>query len=66
MPTYLTHTLIRPRSPQTEVEDALEKLMLGPKRDLVLTEERRRLTAYHEGGHALVSAALWIFYVLEF
>jgi cell division protease FtsH len=34
--------------------DALEKIVLGAPRGLVLTEEERRRTAYHESGHALV------------
>ncbi len=40
----------------TDLEDAKDKVMLGLERkSLVLTEEERRLTAYHEAGHALVS-----------
>jgi len=39
-----------------DFEDARDKIMLGLERkSLVLTEEERRLTAYHEAGHALVS-----------
>jgi len=39
-----------------DFEDAKDKIMLGLERkSLVLTEEERRLTAYHEAGHALVS-----------
>jgi cell division protease FtsH len=34
--------------------DALEKIMLGAPRGLVLSEEEKRRTAYHESGHALV------------
>ena len=34
--------------------DALEKIMLGAERKLVLSEEDRRRIAYHEGGHAIV------------
>jgi cell division protease FtsH len=39
-----------------DFEDARDKIMLGLERkSLVLTEEERRITAYHEAGHALVS-----------
>src|SRR5512145_2862492 len=39
-----------------DFEDAKDKVMLGVERkSLVLTEDERRLTAYHEAGHAIVS-----------
>ena len=39
-----------------DIEDAKDKVMLGiERRSLVLSEEERKLTAYHEAGHALVS-----------
>jgi cell division protease FtsH len=34
--------------------DAMEKIVLGPERSLVLNAEDRRRVAYHESGHALV------------
>jgi cell division protease FtsH len=34
--------------------DALEKIILGAPRSMVLSEEDRRRTAFHEAGHALV------------
>jgi cell division protease FtsH len=34
--------------------DALEKIVLGAPRGLVLSEAERRRTAYHEAGHAIV------------
>ena len=41
---------------QGEFEDAKDKVMMGAERkSLVMTEEEKRLTAYHEGGHAIVA-----------
>jgi cell division protease FtsH len=38
-----------------DLEDAKDKVMLGLERkSMVLTEEERKLTAYHEAGHAIV------------
>jgi cell division protease FtsH len=34
--------------------DALEKIILGAPRKLLMSEEDRRRTAYHEAGHAIV------------
>src|ERR1051326_8411163 len=40
----------------SDFEDAKDKVIYGvERRSLVLTEEERRLTAYHEAGHAVVS-----------
>jgi cell division protease FtsH len=40
----------------SDFEDAKDKVMLGvERRSLVLTEEERTLTAYHEAGHAIVA-----------
>eukprot|EP00913_Durusdinium_trenchii_P005209 g4855.t1 len=40
----------------SEFEDAKDKVMMGAeRRSMVQTEEERSLTAYHEGGHALVA-----------
>jgi cell division protease FtsH len=38
-----------------ELEDSKDKVMMGAeRRSLVMTEEEKKLTAYHEGGHAIV------------
>src|SRR3546814_372975 len=38
-----------------EFEEAKDKVMMGAeRRSMVMTEEEKRLTAYHEAGHALV------------
>src|SRR5436189_3517959 len=40
-----------------DLEDAKDKVMLGAERkSMVMKDEERRLTAYHEAGHALVAA----------
>ena len=45
----------RKKVTQRDFEDAKDKVMLGmERRSLVMTEEERRSTAYHEAGHALV------------
>src|SRR5690606_19595872 len=38
----------------TDFLDALEKIMLGPERPILLNEEDRRRIAYHESGHAIL------------
>ena len=39
----------------TEFESAKDKVMMGAeRRSMVMTEDEKRLTAYHEAGHALV------------
>ncbi len=40
----------------SDFEEAKDKVMLGvERRSLVLSEEERKLTAYHEAGHSVVS-----------
>lgn len=42
-----------------DFEEAKDKLYMGPERkSMVLREEERRATAYHEAGHALVAEML--------
>ena len=38
---------------QPNFEEALDKILLGAERPLVLSDEDLTVTAYHEGGHAL-------------
>jgi cell division protease FtsH len=41
---------------RAEFEDAKDKVMMGAeRRTLAMTDEEKKLTAYHEGGHALVA-----------
>ena len=39
---------------QKDFLDALEKIILGPERPLILSKEDRERIAYHEGGHAIL------------
>lgn len=40
----------------SEFEDAKDKVMMGAeRRTLVMTEDEKKLTAYHEAGHAIVA-----------
>src|SRR5471032_2682023 len=40
----------------SELEDAKDKVMMGAeRRSMVITEQEKMLTAYHEGGHAIVA-----------
>jgi cell division protease FtsH len=42
-----------------EIEEAIDRVMAGPERkSRVMSEEERRLIAYHEGGHAMVAHVL--------
>jgi cell division protease FtsH len=39
-----------------DFEDAKDKVMMGAeRRSMVMTEDEKKMTAYHEGGHALVA-----------
>ncbi|TAN33766.1 ATP-dependent zinc metalloprotease FtsH, partial [Patescibacteria group bacterium] len=43
----------------TDFENAKDKVMMGvERRSIVISEEDRKLTAYHEAGHALVAKVL--------
>ncbi len=39
---------------QADFTDSLEKIILGAPRKMVMSEDDRRRTAYHEAGHAIV------------
>ncbi len=40
----------------TDLQEAVEKIRLGPeRRSRIISEEEKKITAYHEAGHALVA-----------
>ncbi|WP_019500986.1 ATP-dependent zinc metalloprotease FtsH [Pseudanabaena sp. PCC 6802] len=42
-----------------EINDAVDRVLAGPeKKDRVMSDNRKKLVAYHEAGHALVGALL--------
>ncbi|OQX70723.1 cell division protein FtsH [Candidatus Parcubacteria bacterium 4484_255] len=42
---------------QDELTESIEKVLLGPERkSYVLSDEEKKISAYHEAGHALVSS----------
>jgi cell division protease FtsH len=44
---------------QPELEEAIERLIAGPQRkSRLITEEEKRIVAYHEAGHAVVMNAI--------
>lgn len=44
----------RDKITQKDFMDALEKIILGPERSLLMTKDDRERIAYHEGGHAIL------------
>ncbi len=44
---------------QQDLFDSIEKIILGPeRRSRVISDREKRITAYHEAGHALVAASI--------
>ncbi|HEY9480707.1 MAG TPA: ATP-dependent zinc metalloprotease FtsH [Candidatus Paceibacterota bacterium] len=49
----------RTKVSQFDLIRAIEKVMLGPERKShILSQEEKKITAYHEAGHAIVSSVL--------
>ena len=44
-----------------EFDDAIEKILLGLKRESHFSEEKKRLISFHEAGHALVALKCGVF-----
>jgi len=44
---------------QTELEEAIERVVMGPERkSRLISDEEKRIIAYHEAGHAVVGNAI--------
>jgi cell division protease FtsH len=44
---------------ENDLKEAIEKVMLGPQRKShILSDQEKEITAFHEGGHALVASVL--------
>jgi cell division protease FtsH len=43
------------RIERTDFEHAADRVLMGPKRDEILTDDAKKQIAYHEAGHALVA-----------
>ena len=44
---------------QAELEEAIERVVMGPERkSRLISEEEKRIIAYHEAGHAIVANAI--------
>jgi len=44
---------------QTDLEEAIERVVMGPERkSRLISDEEKRIIAYHEAGHAVVANAL--------
>jgi len=57
--TILTARRNKKKIEAPEVQEAIEKVMLGPeKKNRILSEKEKEITAYHEAGHALVGHLL--------
>ena len=41
-----------------DFDDARDKILLGSKREEIITEEEKKVIAYHEAGHALIAKLL--------
>ena len=49
----------RSSSTTTSLDEAIDRVIAGPqKRTRIMSAKERKITAYHEGGHALVAAAM--------
>ena len=52
---YLQLEEIKKQIAMEEMEEAITRVIAGPeKKSRVITEHDRKLTAYHEAGHAVV------------
>ena len=56
---YIPDSLKNRTVSKEEIEEAIRKVEMGPaKKSKVVSEKEKRLTAYHEAGHAVVARSL--------
>ncbi len=56
---YLPAAATKIKVDMSDFEDAKDKIYMGPeRRSMVMTDEEKRATAYHESGHAIVAETL--------
>ena len=49
----------RPKVTMTDIQEGINKVTMGPqKKSRLVTERDRKITAYHEAGHAILAAKL--------
>lgn len=56
--SFLAARRHRERISDEDVEEAVERTLTGPRSGRALSEDEKRLIAYHEAGHALLSLLL--------
>ncbi|MGH2706633.1 MAG: ATP-dependent metallopeptidase FtsH/Yme1/Tma family protein [Actinomycetota bacterium] len=56
--SFLAARRHRQKISEEDVEEALDRMMSGPRTNRPLGEDEKRLIAYHEAGHALLSLLL--------
>jgi len=56
--SFLAARRHRPQIAEEDVEEAVERTVTGPRSTRAFTDDEKRLIAYHEAGHALLSLLL--------
>ncbi|HMC08452.1 MAG TPA: AAA family ATPase, partial [Actinomycetota bacterium] len=56
--SFLAARRHHPRITEEEVEEAVERVVTGPRSNRLISDEQKRLIAYHEAGHAILSLLL--------
>jgi cell division protease FtsH len=56
--SFLAARRHRPWITEEDVEEAVDRVLAGPRSNRSINEEEKRLIAYHEAGHALLSLLL--------
>ncbi|MGI8425457.1 MAG: ATP-dependent metallopeptidase FtsH/Yme1/Tma family protein [Actinomycetota bacterium] len=56
--SFLAARRHRPKIAEEDVEEAVDRTLTGPRSTRALSEDEKRLIAFHEAGHALLSLLL--------